>query len=377
MLKVMTIVGTRPELIRLSRVIARLDETVNHVLVHTGQNYDYNLNEIFFKELGIRQPDHRLCIDTSSLGRVLGETLIRTEEVLVLEQPDAVVILGDTNSCISALMAKRMHIPVYHLEAGNRCFDEGVPEETNRRMVDHIADYNLVYTEHARRNLLAEGIHPSRIALTGSPMREVLDHYAAQICASQILASLGLSEHQYFVVSLHRQENVENPKRLGSVLKGLQRIYSIYQLPIFVSTHPRTRKCLIEQPMDLKNGLMLHEPLGFVDYIRLQQSATIVFSDSGTVSEESAILGFSALTLRDRIERPEALDTGSIVTIGVESEELVEATAVTLQLSRFEQIASAAPEYQVNDFSRRVVNFIRSTHHRVDGSSSLGSAGYR
>jgi len=212
-LKVMSIVGTRPELIRLSRVIARLDATVDHVLVHTGQNYDFALNEVFFQDLGIRKPDHLLGVDTSSLGRVLGEILIRTEEVLLAETPDAVLVLGDTNSCIAAVMAKRMRIPVYHMEAGNRCFDENVPEETNRRMIDHVADFNLVYTEHARRNLLAEGLHPRRILLTGSPMREVLDAYRPQIEASDVLTRSGLTEGGYFLVSAHREENVDPPER--------------------------------------------------------------------------------------------------------------------------------------------------------------------
>src|SRR6478672_5953464 len=221
MTKVMTIVGTRPEIIRLSRVMARLDATVDHVLVHTGQNYDYELNGIFFDELGIRKPDHFLEVDTSSLGRVLGETLIKAEEVLLAEQPDAVLVLGDTNSCIAAVMAKRMRIPVYHMEAGNRCFDENVPEETNRRLVDHVADFNLVYTEHARRNLLAEGLHPRRILLTGSPMREVLTEYGPQIQASDVLSRLSLDEGGYFLVSAHREENVDSPERLRMLLECL------------------------------------------------------------------------------------------------------------------------------------------------------------
>ena len=244
MLKVMTVVGTRPELIRLSRVIHRLDETVDHVLVHTGQNYDYSLNEVFFNDLGIRQPDHMLGVETSSLGAVLGGTLIAAERVMIEERPDAVLVLGDTNSCIAALMARRLQIPVYHMEAGNRCFDLNVPEETNRRLVDHIADFNLVYTEHARRNLLAEGLHPRRIIMTGSPMREVLDAYRTQIMASDVLDRLGLKEGSYFLVSAHREENVDDPDRLRALLSCLEAVQATYDLPVIVSTHPRTRKRL-------------------------------------------------------------------------------------------------------------------------------------
>src|SRR5665648_711458 len=239
MLKVMTIVGTRPELIRLSRVIARLDATVEHVLVHTGQHYDVTLDEVRFRDLGLRKPDPVLGVDTSSLGHVLGETLIRTEEVLLAEKPDAVLILGDTNSSIAALMAKRMRIPVYHMEAGNRCFDENVPEETNRRMVDHVADFNLVYTEHARRNLLAEGLHPRRILLTGSPMREVLDAYRPQIESSTVLDDLRLDERGYFLVSAHREENVYSPERLQKLLDCLVAVRAEWGLPLYVTTHPR------------------------------------------------------------------------------------------------------------------------------------------
>src|SRR5699024_3471079 len=244
MTKVMTIVGTRPEIIRLACVIQRLDATVDHVLVHTGQNYDHQLNQVFFDDLELRKPDHYLDVNTSTLGHVLGETLIKTEEVLRAEQPDAVLILGDTNSSIAAVMAKRMRIPVYHMEAGNRCFDLNVPEETNRRLVDHVSDFNLVYTEHARRNLLAEGLHPRRILKTGSPMREVLDTYRPQIDASTILEERGLEPGRYFLVSAHREENVDSRERLTALLQCLNHVRSTFKLPIFVSTHPRTRKRL-------------------------------------------------------------------------------------------------------------------------------------
>ncbi len=374
MLKVMTIVGTRPELIRLSRVIARLDATVEHVLVHTGQNYDYSLNEVFFKDLGIRKPDHMLGVDTSSLGHVLGETLIRTEEVLRAEKPDAVLVLGDTNSCIAAVMAKRMRIPVYHMEAGNRCFDENVPEETNRRMVDHVADFNLVYTEHARRNLLSEGLHPRRILLTGSPMREVLDAYRPQIEASDVLDRLALTDSGYFLVSAHREENVDSPVRLQMLLDCLEAVYAEWHLPIYVSTPPRTRKRLEALPnWTAPEGILFHEPFGFHDFNRLQLGAACVLSDSGTVAEESTILGFPAITLRDSIERPEALDTGGIIMTGLDSHDVVEAVKVAMATeSARNGISSATPsDYLIDNTSFRAVNFILSTVRRHRSWSGL------
>ncbi|MCL3862917.1 non-hydrolyzing UDP-N-acetylglucosamine 2-epimerase [Actinotalea sp. K2] len=367
MLKVMTIVGTRPELIRLSRVIARLDEAFDHVLVHTGQNYDFTLNEVFFQDLGIRAPDHLLGVDTSSLGRVLGETLIRTEEVLLTERPDAVLVLGDTNSCIAAVMAKRMRIPVYHMEAGNRCFDEKVPEETNRRMVDHVADFNLVYTEHARRNLLAEGLHPRRILHTGSPMREVLDHYRQQIDASDVLTRLGVTEGEYFLVSAHREENVDSPARLQMLLDCLTAVRTEWALPIYVSTHPRTRKRLEALPSWTEpEGVVFHEPFGFHDFNRLQLGARCVLSDSGTIAEESTILGFPAVTLRDSIERPEALDTGGIVMTGLDARDVVAAVRLVsgTRLARGERRRATPADYLVEDTSSRVAAFIQSTARR-------------
>jgi UDP-N-acetylglucosamine 2-epimerase (non-hydrolysing) len=360
MLKVMTIVGTRPELIRLSRVIARLDETVDHVLVHTGQNYDYSLNEVFFHDLGIRKPDHLLGVDTSSLGRVLGEILIKTEEVLESERPDAVLVLGDTNSCIAALIAKRMRIPVYHMEAGNRCFDENVPEETNRRLVDHIADFNLVYTEHGRRNLLAEGLHARRLLLTGSPMREVLQYY--RIDSSDATTRLGLQQDEFLLVSAHREENVDNPQRLQMLLDCLSAVRNEFSMPVFVSTHPRTSRRLqtYSGHVDLE-GIVFHEPLGFHDYNRLQLDAACVLSDSGTIAEESTILGFPAVTIRDAIERPEALDTGAIIMTGLDTADLVAAVQVTRSRG---QRPVAPEEYLICNSSERVVSFILSTARR-------------
>lgn len=364
-MKVMTVVGTRPELIRLSRVIARLDETVEHVLVHTGQNYDYALNEVFFHDLKIRPPDHLLGVDTSSLGRVLGETLIKTEEVLVQERPDALLVLGDTNSCIAAVMAKRMKIPVYHMEAGNRCFDENVPEETNRRLIDHTADFNLVYTEHARRNLLSEGLHPRRILLTGSPMREVLNFYRAQIDASTILDRLGLAPRSYFLVSAHREENVDLPSRLSSLLDCLMEVREAFGLPVLVSTHPRTRKRIEARRDGLElTNITFSEPFGFHDYNQLQLRAACVLSDSGTIAEEAAILGFPAVTLRDSIERPEALDSGGIMMTGLDATDLLDAIRVSRSSARARPISESPPEYQVTNTADRVVRFILSTCHR-------------
>ncbi|MDH6235806.1 UDP-N-acetylglucosamine 2-epimerase (non-hydrolyzing) [Cryobacterium sp. CG_9.6] len=368
LLKIMTIVGTRPEIIRLSATIKRLDAHTNHVLVHTGQNYDYELNEVFFADLGLRRPDHFLQADTRSLGAVLGSILVKTEAILLEEKPDAVLVLGDTNSCISALMAKRLKIPVFHMEAGNRCFDENVPEETNRRLVDHIADYNLVYTEHARRNLLAEGLHPSRILLTGSPMREVLAGNAAQIAESDVLTRLGLTAGRYFVVSLHREETVDDAVRLSSVLQALTQLAAEHRMPVLVSTHPRTRDRL---PGHTTDALTLHPPFGFNDYVKLQQSARLVLSDSGTISEESLILGFPAVTLRDAIERPEALDAGGMLTLGVTPAAILD--GVRLALAAFDADGPATPpwEYDVTDTSRRVLAFLRSTAHSHHARSGI------
>jgi UDP-N-acetyl-L-fucosamine synthase len=360
--RVLTVVGTRPEIIRLSRVIDRLDRTVDHVLVHTGQNYDPALSDVFFDELELRRPDRYLGVDTSSLARVLGDVLVGVETALREVRPDALLILGDTNSCIAALIARRMRVPVYHMEAGNRCFDQNVPEETNRRLVDHVSDFNLVYTEHARRNLLAEGLHPRRILLTGSPMREVLSHFRRSIDASDVLDRLDLTAGEYFMVSAHREENVDDPRRLGRLLACLQRVRRRYECPVLVSTHPRTRKRLEElapEP-EILDGVAFHEPFGFFDYVHLQSRARCTLSDSGTISEESAILDFPAVTLRDSIERPEALDTGTILMSGLDPDGLIEAIEVAV---------AAAPgdcpaDYLVPDTSRRVVNYILSTVRR-------------
>lgn len=369
-LKVMTVVGTRPEIIRLSRIITRLERSTDHVLVHTGQNYDHALNEIFFEDLDLRRPDYYLNADTSSLGTVLADVIKGTERVVEAQQPDAMVVLGDTNSSISAVIARRMKVPVYHLEAGNRSFDPNVPEEINRHLVDHVADYNLVYTEHSRRNLLAEGLHPSRILLMGSPMKEVLEHYWARIAASNVVQRLGLEPGKYLVASAHREENVDSPVRLQSVLDSLAAVARSQQLPMIVSTHPRTAKRIEHNRVVPAGDLRLLDPLGFLDYVQLQREARCVISDSGTIAEESGIVGFPAVTLRDAIERPEAIDSGGIITTGLDPDDVCDAVEMTVEDWRIRDARHTPAEYGVSDSSRRVVNFIRSTaatHHRRAG----------
>jgi UDP-N-acetylglucosamine 2-epimerase len=367
---IVTIVGTRPEIIRLARVIALLDENVNHIFVHTGQNTDPKLSNIFFDELKIRKPDYYLEVNTSSLGSVLGDTLIKVEEIFEKHKPNGVAILGDTNSAIAAFLAKRMQIPVYHMEAGNRSFDENVPEETNRRMIDHVSDFNLAYTEHARRNLLNEGLHPRRVLLTGSPMREIMQHYKKEIESSPILKTLNIKKNEYFLVSAHRQENVDSEPRLQNLLETLNGISQTWNLPVVVSTHPRTRKQMQSLPgfKEIPN-VLFHEPFGFFDYNQLQLNAKCVISDSGSISEESAILGFPAITIRDSMERPEALDTGSIIMTGLRKDEVMLGIQTTIsQRKAYEN--SLPPGYEVSDFSKRVVNFILSTvwrHHEWAG----------
>lgn len=354
-MKVMTILGTRPEIIRLSEVIRRLDRYVDHVLVHTGQNYDYDLNEVFFEELRVRKPDHFMAVDASTLGRAYGNILMGTEKVLLEEQPDAVLVLGDTNSAISAIMAKRMQVPVFHMEAGNRSFDGNVPEEVNRRIVDHLADFNLVYTERARQHLLAEGLPHRRIYLTGSPLAEVFATHRDAIASSSILDRLGLTAGEFILASVHRQENVDRADRLGQVLNCLTRLAQDRQLPIVVSTHPRTRKRLAAlSSQDFDRRLRFLSPFGYFDYNRLQQSAYAVVSDSGSIAEESAILKFPAVTLRDSMERPEAIDAGSIVMTGLHPEVVV--AAVEQQVARWStQPPSVPDEYLIGDTSARVV----------------------
>jgi len=359
--KVMTVVGTRPEIIRLAAVIRRLDATpgIDHVLVHTGQNWDHQLNGVFFEELGLRLPDHVLDVDTSSLGATLGDILRKTETVLEQEQPDAFLVLGDTNSALSLIMAKRLKIPTYHMEAGNRCFDANVPEETNRRLVDHTADFNLAYTEHARRNLLSEGLEPRRVLVTGSPMREVLDTYRDQIEASDALGELGVEAGEYFLVSAHREENVDHPARLAQLVASLNAVAQKWGKPVLVSTHPRTRKRLdADCDLVIDDLVRFHPPFGFLDYNKLQLGAICVLSDSGTIAEESTILGFPAVTLRGAIERPEALDTGAITMVDVGPEAVLAGIEFAIARGRSPE---APADYCVKNTSERAVNFILST----------------
>lgn len=358
-LKVMTVVGTRPEIIRLSRTMALLDEYLTQVIVHTGQNYDYELNEVFFKELEIRKPDHFLAVDTASLGASVGDIIRKSEEVMKKERPDALLVLGDTNSCLSAYMAKRMHIPIFHMEAGNRSFDFNVPEEINRRIIDHIADFNLVYTEHARRHLISEGLPHRRIYLTGSPMKEVLDHYQPNISSSRILDQLSLTPGEYFVVSVHREENVDRPVNLAKILEVLNRLAGEYALPVIVSTHPRTRKRLETLTGHTFDPLIRFlKPFGFPDYICLQQHARCTLSDSGTISEESAILSFPAISLRQSMERPEAQDAGTIILTGFEPQRVLDAVALTVSEHQAGAGRHIPEEYLIADTSWRVLKLI-------------------
>ena len=361
-LKVVTVVGTRPEIIRLSRLIPKLDEYTDHILVHTGQNYDPLLSDVFFRDLELRKPDYYLGIDSSSLGKSLGAILVKTEEVLLKEMPDAMLILGDTNSSICALISERMKIPVYHMEAGNRGFDNKVPEELNRKFVDHIASHNLAYTEHARRNLIAEGISPDSMYKVGSPMHEILLRYQKKIKNSQILDKLGLEPREYFVASFHREENVDNPERLGKLLNCLAAINQEWGLEIVVSTHPRTQKRLGNLRLPESNGIRFLSPFGFFDYSKLQSEAKCVISDSGSISEESLIMGFPAVTIRDSMERPEALEMGQIVTTGLDPDTVV--SAINFRLNQ--KVLVAPPDYMGQSFSESVIGILLSNARRRD-----------
>lgn len=357
-LKVMTIVGTRPEIIRLSRLVPKLDKYTNHVFVHTGQNDDPQLNEVFFRDLDLRKPDYYLGVDTSTMGSTMGDTLKKCEELLVREKPDAVMILGDTNSAIAAIVAERMHIPVYHMEAGNRSFDANVPEELNRKMVDHVSSFNLPYNEYSLRNLLREGINPRFICVTGSPVLEIYDQYKEKISSSKALDQLGLKGQSYFLVSVHRQENVDQKSRLEEVIRCLKAIRDKWGLPVLVSTHPRTKRRLEEHGIELVDGITFHAPFGYLDYNQLQVNAKCVISDSGTISEESAILGFPAVSLRDSIERPESLDAGAMILSGLDSENLIS----SIELSLGEESKSRTPAgYDSDNFSDVVLKFLFST----------------
>ena len=363
-LKVMTIVGTRPEIIRLAAVMKLLDQYVDHKVIHTGQNYDYELNQVFFDDLGLRKPDFYLGVDTSSLGHVLGETLIKVEEIFASERPDAVLILGDTNAAIAGIMAKRMKIPIYHMEAGNRSFDFNVPEEINRRIIDHIADFNLVYTENSRRHLLAEGLPHRHVYVTGSPMYEVLSQYKDKIAGSRILDTLKLEKGKYFIVSCHREENVDYPSNLKKIITFLNAIAKKYDMPVVVSTHPRTRKRIEALgEIDIDPRIQWLKPFGFFDYNALQLNAKCAISDSGTISEESSMMNFPAITIRQALERPEALDAGTIILTGLDPETVMDSIEVVLAEfaangGKYDRIC---PEYQVTNTSWRVLKLILGT----------------
>jgi UDP-N-acetylglucosamine 2-epimerase (non-hydrolysing) len=361
-LKVVTIVGTRPEIIRLSRLIPKLDEYTDHILVHTGQNSDPKLNEVFFEDLELRQPDYFLNVDTSSMGSVMGDVLKKSEEVFLKEKPDAVMILGDTNSSIAAIVAERMHIPVYHMEAGNRSFDNNVPEELNRKMVDHVASFNLPYNDYSMRNLLAEGIHPRFIQKTGSPIREIYEHYKDKIQSSTAVEDLGLEPGGYFLVSVHRQENVDKPDRLEKVLDCLLAVREMWNLPVMVSTHPRTRIRLEALSRNDQEGITFHEPFGYLDYNKLQIDSKCVISDSGTISEEAHVLGFRGLSLRDSTERPEALEAGTVILTGLNSQILIQG----IEMVQHTDISQRTPDgYDAGDFSMAVIKFLLSTAKKV------------
>ena len=358
--RVTTILGTRPELIRLSCILEKFDSVFQHRVIHTGQNSDPQLSQVFISELGIREPDEYLNIPKGSLGSFCSRLFIDIEHEFDLNPTDAVVILGDTNSALAGIIAKRRGIPVYHLEAGNRSFDANVPEEINRKIVDHFADYNLAYTHNAKENLLREGLHPQSLTVIGSPLNEVLCKYTSQINDSRILEKIGVDSMNYFLVSAHRQENVDQLIRIEELIESLNWISVEFKLPIIVSTHPRTNEKIQRSKLKLEEQVRLHQPFGFFDYIKLQQNARAVLSDSGSVPEESAILGFPAITIRDSMERQEALESGTIIMAGISKNGISEALNIIAKTPRTQSIP---PDYQVTDTSTRVVNFIASTIH--------------
>ena len=357
-LKLMTIVGTRPEIIRLSRTISVLEQVTEHVLVHTGQNYDYELNEIFFKELGVPKPKHYLNAAGRNAAETIGNTIAKADLVLEKEQPEAVLVLGDTNSCLAVIPAKRRKIPVFHMEAGNRCFDMRVPEEINRRIVDHVSDINLCYTEHGRRYLLAEGLPPDRVMKTGSPMKEVIDFHRAAIDTSDVRRRLSVETGRYFTVSIHREENVDDPEHLGSLVEALNGLATEYKFPLIFSLHPRTRKRLEAGGLKLHKLVRTMPPLGFFDYVALQKDAFCTLSDSGTIAEEASILGFPAITVREAHERPEGMDEGVVIMSGLTKKRIVQAVEMTLAQFKHLGPSRLPPDYDVPQVSWKVAKII-------------------
>lgn len=359
-LKVMTIVGTRPEIIRLSSTIKACDKYFNHVLVHTGQNYDYTLNQVFFEELELREPNHYLNAVGSNLGETMGNIISKSYEVLLLEQPDALLILGDTNSCLSAIAAKRLKIPVFHMEAGNRCFDQNVPEEINRKIVDHVSDVNMPYTEHSRRYLLDEGFKKENIFVTGSPMKEVLENYKNKIEQSEVFKKLELTKQKYILVSAHREENIDNEENFNSLMNALNDIAEKYQLPVIYSTHPRSWKKIKERNFEFHPLVQQLKPFGFFDYNALQKNAFVVLSDSGTLSEESSILKFPGVLIRTSTERPEVLDKGSIIVGGIKYENLIQSVELARAMFKNNEPLIDALDYKDINISQKVVKIIQS-----------------
>jgi len=356
----MTIVGTRPEIIRLSCVIKACDKYFDHILVHTGQNWDYTLNQIFFEELGLREPDYYLDSAGKHLGETIGNIIARSYEVLQSEMPDALLILGDTNSALSAISAKRLKIPIFHMEAGNRCFDQNVPEEINRKIVDHISDINLPYTEHSRRYLLAEGFRKEHIFVTGSPMQEVLQEHMARIDASDVLDRLGLEPDKYILVSAHREENIDNEASFLSLMTAINNIAERYQLPVIYSTHPRSKKFIEQRDFVFHPLVRSLQPFGFIDYNKLQKNAFCVLSDSGTLSEESAIMGFPGILIRTSTERPEVLDKGTIIIGGITAPDIGQAIDLARAMQENREVTVLAPDYLDVNVSVKVVKIIQS-----------------
>ena len=362
MLKVMTLVGTRPELIKMSRVIAELDRHVEHILVHTGQNYDFELNQVFFDDLEIRKPDHFLGVSGKSPSQIIASIIEKADKVFELEEPDALLLYGDTNSCLSVIAAKRRKIPVFHMEAGNRCFDQRVPEELNRKVLDHLSDINMVLTEHARRYLIAEGIRQETIIKTGSHMKEVLSHYRSRIEASGVLKKEGLKKRNYFLISAHREENVDNPESLKSLFDTLHTLAESYKLPVIFSTHPRTRARLEALGVKLEHPLIRFcKPFGFLDYVNLQMNAYCVLSDSGTITEEASLLNLPAITIRNTHERPEGMDVGTLIMSGLKRERVLDAVRVVVsQHNQNQRAIPAIDDYQNEAVSKQVVRIVLS-----------------
>ena len=361
-LKVMTIVGTRPELIKMSRVINIFDQNTTHVIVHTGQNYDYELNQIFFDDLNIRKPDYFLNINTKSPAQAIGKIILEADKIMDKERPDAVLLYGDTNSCLSVISAKRRKIPIFHMEAGNRCFDQRVPEEINRKIVDHTSDINLVLTEHARRYLIKEGIREDTIFKTGSHMKEVLDFYMPKIKKSKILKKLKLKKNKYFLLSVHREENVDDAVNMRNLIETLKAIVSKYQLQVIVSTHPRTKNKIEETKIkQLSSKIMFLKPFGFCDYINLQQNALCVISDSGTITEETSILNLKSINIRNAHERPEGMDVGTLIMSGVKKNNVLMAIDKTLnQHKKINYRNKIVEDYNVENVSRKILFIVLS-----------------